>query len=58
MMKKIFWIYIILMKKLSIEEKIAVLKKLYALEKDDDKKILILYQIKKYEELLNVKEEL
>lgn len=46
------------MKKLSIEEKIAVLKKLYALEKDEEKKILILYQIKKYEELLNVKEEL
>lgn len=46
------------MKKLSIEEKIEVLKQLYVLEKDEDKKILILYQIKKYEELLNVKEEL
>ncbi len=46
------------MKKLSIEEKIEVLKQLYVLEKDEDKKMLILYQIKKYEELLNVKEEL
>ncbi len=46
------------MKKLSIEEKIEVLKQLYVLAKDEDKKMLILYQIKKYEELLNVKEEL
>lgn len=46
------------MKKLSIEEKIEVLKQLYVLEKDEDRKMLILYQIKKYEELLNVKEEL
>ena len=46
------------MKKLSIEEKLDVLKQLYVLEKDEDKKMLILYQIKKHEELLNVKEEL
>lgn len=46
------------MKILSIEEKIKSLKKLYALEKDENKRVLILYQIKKYEELLNVKRNL
>ena len=43
------------MNNISIEDKIRILEQLYIMEKDDDKKILILYQIKKYEELLNVK---
>ena len=43
------------MNDISIEDKIRILEQLYIMEKDNDKKILILYQIKKYEELLNVK---
>ena len=43
------------MNNISIEDKIRILEQLYIMEKDNDKKILILYQIKKYEELLNVK---
>lgn len=43
------------MKNISIEEKIKVLEQLYVKEKDEEKKLLILYQIKKYKELLGVK---
>lgn len=46
------------MKNISIEEKIKVLEQLYVKEKDEEKKLLILYQIKKYRELLDVKSEL
>jgi len=46
------------MNNISIEEKIKVLEQLYVKEKDEDKKLLILYQIKKYRELLDVKSEL
>lgn len=46
------------MDNMSIEEKIKVLEQLYVKEKDEEKKILILYQIKKYKELLDVKSEL
>ena len=46
------------MKNISIEEKIKVLEQLYVKEKDEEKKVLILYQIKKYRELLDVKSEL
>lgn len=46
------------MDNMSIEEKIKVLEQLYVKEKDEKKKLLILYQIKKYKELLDVKSEL
>ena len=46
------------MNNISIEEKIKVLEQLYVKEKDEEKKVLILYQIKKYRELLDVKSEL
>ena len=46
------------MNNISIEEKIKVLEQLYVKEKDEEKKLLILYQIKKYKELLDVKSEL
>lgn len=46
------------MNNISIEEKIKVLEQLYVKEKDEDMKLLILYQIKKYKELLDVKSEL
>ncbi len=46
------------MDNMSIEEKIKVLEQLYVKEKDEEKKLLILYQIKKYKELLDVKSEL
>ncbi len=46
------------MNNISIEEKIKVLEQLYVKEKDEEKKLLILYQIKKYRELLDVKSEL
>ena len=46
------------MKEINIEEKIKILEHLYELEKDEDKKLLILYQLKKYEELLDVKAKL
>ncbi len=40
---------------LSVEDKIKVLEQLYVKEKNIAKKMLILYQIKKYKELINVK---
>lgn len=43
------------MNDISVEEKIKVLEQLYVKEKDEDKKLLILYQIKKYKELLDVR---
>ncbi len=43
------------MNDISIEDKIKVLEQLYVKEKDEEKKLLILYQIKKYRELLDVK---
>ena len=46
------------MNNISIEEKIKVLEQLYVKEKDEDNKLLILYQIKKYKELLGVKSKL
>ena len=46
------------MNDISIEDKIKVLEQLYVKEKDEEKKVLILYQIKKYKELLDVKSEL
>ncbi len=46
------------MNDISIEDKIKVLEQLYVKEKDEEKKLLILYQIKKYRELLDVKSEL
>ena len=46
------------MNNISIEEKIKVLEQLHVKEKDEEKKLLILYQIKKYRELLDVKSEL
>ena len=46
------------MNNISIEDKIKVLEKLYVKEEDKDNKLLILYQIKKYKELLDVKSEL
>ena len=46
------------MNDISIEDKIKVLEQLYVKEKDEEKKVLILYQIKKYRELLDVKSEL
>ena len=49
---------VILMNDISIEDKIKVLEQLYVKEKDEEKKLLILYQIKKYRELLDVKSEL
>lgn len=46
------------MNNISIEDKIKVLEQLYVKEEDEDNKLLILYQIKKYKELLDVKSEL
>ena len=46
------------MNNISVEDKIKVLEQLYVKEKDEEKKLLILYQIKKYKELLDVKSEL
>ena len=46
------------MNNISVEDKIKVLEQLYVKEKDEEKKLLILYQIKKYRELLDVKSEL
>lgn len=46
------------MNNISIEDKIKVLEQLYVKEEDKDNKLLILYQIKKYKELLDVKSEL
>ena len=46
------------MNNISVEDKIKVLEQLYVKEKDEDNKLLILYQIKKYKELLDVKSEL
>ena len=46
------------MNNISIEEKIKVLEQLCVKEKDEDNKLLILYQIKKYKELLDVKSKL
>ena len=46
------------MNNISVEDKIKVLEQLYVKEKDEEKKLLILYQIKKYRELLDVKAEL
>lgn len=46
------------MNNINIEDKIKVLEQLYVKEEDKDNKLLILYQIKKYKELLDVKSEL
>lgn len=46
------------MNNINIEDKIKVLEQLYVKEEDEDNKLLILYQIKKYKELLDVKSEL
>ena len=46
------------MNNISIEEKITVLEQLYVKEKDENKKLLILYQIQKLLELLDVRYEL
>lgn len=43
---------------ISIEDKIKVLEQLYVKEKETNKKILILYEIKKYKELLDVRDRL
>ena len=46
------------MNKLKIEDKIKELEQLYILEKDQDKKLLILYQLKKYKELIDVRSKI
>lgn len=46
------------MNKLKIEDKIKGLEQLYILEKDQDKKLLILSQLKKYKELIDVRNKI
>lgn len=44
--------------KITPEEKIEALKQLYENEKDDERRKLILYQIKEIEEIIHVRDEL
>lgn len=43
---------------ITLEEKLAALKRLYEEEKDDEMRKFILYQIKETEDLINVRDEL
>lgn len=43
---------------MSFEERIEILKKMYALEKDENVRKIILHEIREIEELINVRGEL